>query len=103
RPRALIQMATGAGKTFTAANLCYRLIRHADASRILFLVDRANLGKQAKLEFDRFVIPETQRKFPAEYIVQHLQSNAIDTTARVSIGTIQRIYSILRGDAELDP
>lgn len=46
---------------------------------------------------------ETQRKFPAEYIVQHLQSNTLDTTARVSIATIQRIYSILRGDAELDP
>ena len=47
RPRALIQMATGAGKTFTAANVCYRLVRHAGARRILFLVDRANLGRQA--------------------------------------------------------
>jgi len=63
RPRALIQMATGAGKTFTAANLSYRLIRYADAKRILFLVDRSNLGEQAKLEFDKFVIQETQRKF----------------------------------------
>ena len=72
RPRSLIQMATGSGKTFTAANICYRLIKHADAKRILFLVDRSNLGKQAKLEFDKFTIPETQRKFPAEYNVQHL-------------------------------
>jgi type I restriction enzyme, R subunit len=103
RPRALIQMATGSGKTFTAANLCYRLIKHADATRILFLVDRANLGKQAKLEFDKFVIQETQRKFPAEYIVQHLQSNSLDTTARVCIATVQRIYSVLKGEAELDP
>ena len=78
RPRALIQMATGSGKTFTAANICYRLIRHADARRILFLVDRSNLGKQTKLEFDKFVIAETQRKFPAEYIVQHLTSNTVD-------------------------
>ena len=68
RPRSLIQMATGSGKTFTAANLCYRLIKHADAKRILFLVDRSNLGKQAKLEFDKFTIQETQRKFPAEAI-----------------------------------
>ena len=67
-------MATGSGKTFTAANVCYRLIKHADAKRMLFLVDRANLGKQAKLEFDKFTIPETQRKFPAEYNVQHLTS-----------------------------
>ena len=102
RPRSLIQMATGSGKTFTAASLCYRLIKHADAKRVLFLVDRSNLGKQAKLEFDKFTIQETQRKFPAEYNVQHLTHNAIDTTARVCISTIQRIFSILKGEAELD-
>ncbi|MGD0066787.1 MAG: type I restriction-modification enzyme R subunit C-terminal domain-containing protein [Streptosporangiaceae bacterium] len=102
RPRSLIQMATGSGKTFTAANLCYRLIKHADAKRILFLVDRSNLGKQAKLEFDKFTIQETQRKFPAEYNVQHLTSNTVDVTSRVCISTVQRIFSILKGDAELD-
>jgi type I restriction enzyme, R subunit len=102
RPRALIQMATGSGKTFTAANISYRLIRYADAKRILFLVDRASLGEQAKLEFDKFDIPETQRKFPAEYNVQHLKSNTIDSTSRVCISTIQRIFSILRGDEEMD-
>ncbi len=102
RPRSLIQMATGSGKTFTAASLCYRLIKHADAKRILFLVDRSNLGKQAKLEFDKFTIHETQRKFPAEYNVQHLTHNATDTTSRVCISTIQRIFSILKGEAELD-
>ena len=101
-PRSLIQMATGSGKTFTAANLCYRLIKHADAKRILFLVDRSNLGKQAKLEFDKFTIQETQRKFPAEYNVQHLTSNTIDVTSRVCISTVQRVFSILRGEEELD-
>ena len=102
RPRSLIQMATESGKTFTAANLCYRLIKHADAKRILFLVDRSNLGKQAKLEFDKFTIQETQRKFPAEYNVQHLTANTIDATSRVCISTVQRIFSILKGEAELD-
>lgn len=102
RPRSLIQMATGSGKTFTAANGCYRLIKHADAKRILFLVDRANLGKQAKLEFDKFAIPETQRKFPAEYNVQHLTHNVLDPTSRVCISTVQRVFSLLKGDAELD-
>ena len=101
-PRSLIQMATGAGKTFTAANTCYRLIKHADAKRILFLVDRANLGKQAKLEFDKFTIPETQRKFPAEYNVQHLTHNTLDPTSRVCISTVQRVFSILKGEADLD-
>src|SRR5664279_3839096 len=102
-PRALIQMATGSGKTFTAANIAYRLIKHADAKRILFLVDRANLGTQTRLEFDKFVIADTQRKFPAEYVVQHLKSNTLDTTARVNIATMQRIYSMLRGEKQLDP
>jgi len=102
RPRALIQMATGSGKTFTAANACYRLIRHADAKRILFLVDRSSLGEQTKLEFDKFDVPDTQRKFPAEYNIQHLRSQTIDSTSRVCISTIQRIFSILRGDEEMD-
>ncbi len=102
RPRALIQMATGSGKTFTAANACYRLIRHADAKRILFLVDRSSLGEQTKLEFDKFDVPDTQRKFPAEYNIQHLKSNKIDLTSRVCVSTIQRIFSILRGDEEMD-
>ncbi len=103
RPRALIQMATGSGKTFTAANISYRLIKHADAKRILFLVDRSNLGKQTKLEFAKFAIADTQRKFAAEYNVQHLTSNTIDTTSRVCISTVQRIYSILKGEPEMDP
>lgn len=94
RPRALIQMATGSGMTFTAANICYRLIRHADAKRILFLVDRSNPGKHTKLEFEKFDVAETQHKFTAEYNVQHLTSNTVDMTARVVISTVQRIYSI---------
>jgi len=103
RPRSLIQMATGSGKTFTAANICYRLIKYADAKRILFLVDRSNLGKQTMQEFDSFDVPETNRKFPAEYVIQHLKTNTVDTTSRVCISTVQRIYSILRGDEDLDP
>jgi type I restriction enzyme R subunit len=98
RPRSLIQMATGSGKTFTAANISYRLIKHADAKRVLFLVDRKNLGKQAKQEFDQFAIVDTKRKFSAEYNVQHLASSTVDSTARVCISTVQRIYSILRGE-----
>ncbi len=100
-PRSLLQMATGSGKTVTAAHICYRLIKYADAKRVMFLVDRSNLGRQTKLEFDKFTISETQRKFPAEYNVQHLTSNTIDTTSRVCIATVQRIFSILKGEKEL--
>jgi type I restriction enzyme R subunit len=103
RPRALIQMATGSGKTFTAANVSYRLVKHADARRILFLVDRANLGRQTLKEFQGFTTPDDGRKLTELYNVQHLSSNTIDPVARVTISTIQRVYSILRGDPELDP
>lgn len=99
--RALIQMATGSGKTFAAANICERLIRHARAKRILFLVDRANLGKQTLREFQGFEVPGTGRKFTELYNVQHLTHNQIDPVASVCIGTIQRVYSMLRGEAEL--
>ncbi len=100
-PRALIQMATGAGKTYTACSFTYRLIKHAGAKRVLFLVDRANLGRQAMSEFQQFVAPDTGRKFTEVYNVQHLTSNNLDDVCRVTICTIQRLYSMLRGE-ELD-
>ena len=97
-PRALIQMATGSGKTFAACAFAYRLIKFAGAERVLFLVDRANLGRQAATEFDQFVTPDDGRKFTQLYNVQRLSSNRIDGVARVAISTIQRLYSILRGE-----
>jgi type I restriction enzyme R subunit len=103
RPRALIQMATGAGKTFAAANIAYRLIKHADARRVLFLVDRAHLGRQTLKEFQQFTTPDDGRKFTELYNVQHLASQVTDPVARVCISTIQRMYSILKGEPELLP
>ncbi len=102
RPRALIQMATGAGKTFTAANIAYRLVRFADARRVLFLVDRANLGRQTLAEFQKFATPGDGRKFSDLYNIQRLTSQRIDPVARVTISTVQRLYSVLRGDTEFD-
>ena len=99
--RALIQMATGSGKTLAAANICERLIRHAQAKRILFLVDRANLGKQTLKEFQGFEVPGSGRKFTELYNVQHLTHNKVDPVTSVCIGTIQRVYSMLRGEADL--
>ena len=98
QPRSLIQMATGSGKTYTACAFTYRLIRHAGARRVLFLVDRANLGRQAKGEFSQFVTPDLGRKFTELYNVQHLTSNKLDEVCRVTICTIQRLYSMLRGE-----
>ena len=98
RPRALIQMATGSGKTFTSISFIYRLIKFAGARRVLFLVDRGNLGDQTLKEFQQYVSPYNNFKFSEEYIVQRLSSNMLDTTARVCICTIQRMYSMLRGN-----
>ena len=97
RPRALVQMATGSGKTLLAIVLAYRLIKFAGARRVLFLVDRGNLGDQTLKEFQQYASPYNNFKFSEEYIVQRLTSNTLDTTARVCICTIQRLFSMLKG------
>ncbi len=97
KPKALIQMATGSGKTFTSIGFIYRLIKFAGARRVLFLVDRGNLARQTKKEFDAYASPYNNYKFGEEYIVQHLQGNQLDTSARVVICTIQRMFSMLKG------
>ena len=97
RPRALIQMATGAGKTFTAITSVYRLLKYAKAKRVLFLVDTKNLGEQAETEFQAFMPNDELRSFRELYTVQRLQSSFIDPDAQVCISTVQRMYSILRG------
>ncbi len=101
RPRALIQMATGAGKTFTAITAAYRLLKFAGAKRILFLVDTRNLGEQAETEFQAFMPNDDLRGFRELYTVQRLQSSFIDPSAQVCISTIQRMYSVLKG-VEID-
>jgi type I restriction enzyme R subunit len=101
-PCSLIQMATGSGKTFMAVSFVYRLIKHARARRVLFLVDRNNLGRQAFKEFDQYLTPDDGRKFTELYNVQHLQSNLLDPVSVVHITTIQRLYSMLCGEAEFD-
>mgnify|MGYP000231385571 CR=1 FL=1 len=101
-PRSLIQMVMGSGKTFTACNIAYRLIKFAGAKRILFLVDRNNLGRQTLNEFQQFASPHNNYKFTEEYGVQHLRKNAMDPAAKVCITTIQRLYSILKGEPDLD-
>ncbi len=109
RPRALIQMATGAGKTFTAITSSYRLLKHGEAKRILFLVDTRNLGEQAEQEFMAYTPVDDNRKFTELYTVQRLKSNQVSANSCVVISTIQRLYSILKGreiaetDEDLNP
>ncbi len=101
RPRALIQMATGSGKTFTAISFVYRLLKYANAGRILFLVDTKNLGEQAEQEFLSYLPNDDNRKFSELYGVHRLRSSYLPPDNKVYISTIQRFYSILKGE-ELD-
>ncbi len=102
RPRALIQMASGSGKTFAAVTFVYRLIKSAGAKRVLFLVDRNTLGRQTLQEFQQYRTPDDGRKFTELYNVQRLTSNTIDPVNNVCITTIQRLYSMLKGEVEFD-
>lgn len=102
RPRALLQMATGSGKTLTSVAEIYRLIKYGGARRVLFLVDRANLGEQAETEFQSFETPDDHRKLTGLYNVQRLTSNTIGASSSVVITTIQRLYSMLQGRADFD-
>jgi type I restriction enzyme R subunit len=101
RPKALVQMATGSGKTFTAITSIYRLLKFAKAKRILFLVNTRNLGEQAEQEFKKFEPQDDNRLFPELYGITRLSSSFIPQDSQVYISTIQRLYSILKG-TELD-
>ncbi len=95
KPRSLVQMASGAGKTYTAITSNYRLLKFAGAKRILFLVDTIHLGEQAEQEFRAYQPSDDNRKFTELYNVQRLQSNYISPDSQVCICTIQRLYFIV--------
>ncbi len=97
RPRGLVQMATGAGKTFTAVTTSYRLLKHAGASKILFLVDRNTLGEQAEAEFDNYVPSDDGRRLGDIYNVQRLAGHVVLGSTNVAIATIQRVFLLLQG------
>ena len=96
RPRALVQKAAGSGKTYTAITSIYRLLKHADVERVLFLVDTRNLGEHAEQEFMAYVPSDDNRKFTELYNVQRLKSSFVAEDSQVCISTIQRLYSLLK-------
>lgn len=98
KPRALVQMATGSGKTFTAITQVYRLLKHAGALRMLFLVDTKNLGEQAEQEFMAYIPYDDNRKFTGLYNVQRLTSPFIANESHVVVATIQGTYAALKGE-----
>ena len=98
RPKALVQMATGAGKTFTAITAAYRLLKYGKMNRILFLVDTKGLGEQAEREFLAYKPTDDPRPFSQIYGVHRLKSSYIPDGVQICISTIQRMYSILKGE-----
>ena len=98
KPRALVQMATGAGKTFTAITAAYRMLKYGKMNRILFLVDTRSLGEQAEREFLAYRPNDENRSFTEIYGVRRLKSSYIPSDVQVCISTIQRMYSILSGE-----
>ncbi|MFI1831120.1 DEAD/DEAH box helicase family protein [Streptomyces sp. NPDC020412] len=95
--RSLVQMATGAGKTYTAVTFAYRMLKYAQAERVLFLVDRNNLGAQAQNEFENFTTPDTNRAFADLFNVQRLGAEGMNPSAKVVVSTVQRLYMELTG------
>ncbi|RBY75969.1 DEAD/DEAH box helicase [Blastococcus sp. TF02-09] len=95
--RSLVQMATGAGKTYTAVTTCYRLLKHGGFRRILFLVDRNNLGTQTLAEFQNYATPDDGRRLTEIYNVNALTSAGMLDSSSVVISTIQRVYAALQG------
>lgn len=96
--RSLVQMATGAGKTYTAVTQAYRLLRHGGFGRILFLVDRNNLADQTLAEFQNYRTPDDGRRFTELHNVDKLTSAGMLGSSSVVISTIQRVFTALRGE-----
>lgn len=102
-PRALVQMATGAGKTYTAITNTYRLLRHARARRVLFLVDTKNLGEQAETEYKNYTPYDSTAKLSELYDIRRITTSNIPQTTQICISTIQRLYSMLKGEISTFP
>ena len=100
--RALMVLATGAGKTYTACLTAYRMLNYTPMRRVLFLVDRNNLGKQAEGEFGTFRLTDNGDAFNTIFTVNRLRSAEIPTDSNVVISTIQRLFSLLKGEPILD-
>ena len=96
--RSLVQMATGAGKTYTAVTECYRLLRYGGFRRILFLVDRNNLADQTMAEFSAYRAPDDGRLFTEVYAVDKLKSAGLLGSSEVVISTIQRVFKALKNE-----
>jgi type I restriction enzyme R subunit len=89
RRRMLFEMATGTGKTLTIAMLMKRWLQTAIISRVLFLVDRIELAKQAKETFDEYL-----RDWPTVILYGGKRS----LEGQIVVGTLDTIATQLGGN-----
>ncbi|MYT31710.1 MULTISPECIES: DEAD/DEAH box helicase family protein [unclassified Streptomyces] len=101
--RALIQMATGAGKTYAAVESTYRMLQHAGARRVLFLVDRHNLGGQARDEYRGYTPFGSRKTLHEQLPLRHFTKGDVAESDRIVISTIQRLWCKISGVTMPDP
>ena len=92
----LVVLATGSGKTYLASLASYRMLNYTATNRILFLVDRNNLGRQAEAEFSQFDRTEGQQEMSSLYEIKRLKKES-DIKADIVISTVQKLYAVLTG------
>ncbi|MFQ2544604.1 type I restriction-modification system endonuclease [Aeromonas caviae] len=85
----LLAMATGTGKTRTAIALMFRLIQSQRFNRILFLVDRTSLGKQALGAFEDTQI--SGDTFNAIFNIQGLTDRFPQDSTKIHVATVQSL------------
>lgn len=84
KDRFLFEMATGTGKTLTAAAIIKLFLRTGNARRVLFLVDRLELEDQAKKAFVQYI--------SADYKAVIYKENRDDwRRAEIVVSTVQSL------------
>lgn len=99
----LLACATGTGKTKTAVALIYRALKSGRFRRVLFLVDREELGIQAGDAFKETRM-ESLQSFGDIYGIKELGERVLESDTRVHIATVQAMAQrLLLGDEEGRP
>ncbi len=99
----LLAMATGTGKTRTVLGMIYRFLKTGRFNRILFLVDRTALGKQAEDVFNEVKL-EDLKTLNDIYDIKTLEDAVFEDETKVHIATVQgMVKRLLYNDEERQP
>lgn len=101
KKKSLAILATGSGKTYLACLASYRMLNYTPAKRVLFLVDRNNLARQTESEYSTFDRTEGRKEMSSLYEIKRLKREQ-DIKSTIVISTIQKLYSVLTGNAIID-